>query len=149
MKTHFIIGCTLILLSISFKLSAQTDTTLKRIYEQQTIHFNGKSYVINNREIKIKDLYKEFDSCSPEAKEEMRLYRKYDKRAMIGNLGTAIFLTDIILLTTDTRLTMTTYWIVFTVGLIPSIIGIRNANKSYKHFSNAIWLHNRDVLLKK
>ncbi len=133
----------------------QCDTSLKAIYEKEVIYFQDGKYVKDNHQSKIswrdKEFLKLFDSCSEEAKDEIKLARKYDKRSSI--FGSASLVFDacgfvIIFGTTPSSLTDVALLISLGGTLTNIVFTNINSSKSARHLEKAIWLRNRDALIR-
>lgn len=151
MKISFLIVVTLIMLLVVLVTTAQTvDTSLKTLYNQQTIYLVGNKYFKNGEKKKsgifFQKLKKEFVNVSPDTEMEISLAVKNAKIANICS-GTALILVYGGLFTLATlpeavSLGAMTGGLVF---LVPTIIyGI----SSQRHLAKSVWLCNRDILTK-
>jgi hypothetical protein len=153
MKTFFLIVIALLMSAINMQIIAQeADTSLKTNYEQQTIYLDGTTnkYVKKNENKKIglfgKKLKHEFENSSLEAKQEIEIYSRHNKLgAIFSSVGLVIVFTTTILIP---EIVFPIYLGLTVIGYIPTTIGIIHLIKAPRHLNKAIWLYNRDVILK-
>lgn len=134
--------------------TAQTaDSSLKTIYEQQTIYFDGSTnkYVKNNQKKKSghfgKKLNQEFENSSAEAKQEMGMFMKNEKRAVL--FATAALVIVVVTAVIAPEITFVAAIVGVGVGLASYTTGVINLIKAPRHLHKAVWLHNRDIITKK
>lgn len=153
MKKLCIVATVSTLLMITSVSNAQnTKTECQTTYEQKTIFLNGSSgnYEKNGENKKIgvfgKQLKKEFDDASIEAKNEIELFQKKNKRAAIlsGVVACAIVSAAVV----APLVSIPVYAGIISLGIISEGFAIAYGIKSTKHLHKAIWLRNRDVLAK-
>ncbi len=141
---NFILLNLLVLLAFSQLVAQNKDSVaIKKYYEENAILWLGKSkYFKNNQSYQLKNLKNEF-KFSIDATYEFAQYRR-NRKLLIGSLIVTEVLAISSILATDPGIK---------VGLLAgSLIGISIAipasSKSFAHLNRAIWLHNRDILLR-
>lgn len=142
----------------SLTVSAQTatDASLKSIYEKETIYLYGGAgvYVKNGQHKKTglwgKQLSSEFVNCSPEAKEEMGMFVKRQKRAMLCALSAMALLGGTLTVLAIAPAAAITPVVATGLGgaLTLDVLAIPGSIKAQQNLHKAVWLHNRDVLTK-
>ncbi len=156
MRIFILLVSLLVLLFFSLGLSAQhCDTSLKAIYENEVIFFQDGKYVKDNHQSKIswrdKEFLKLFDSCSEEAKSEIKLAIKYDKRSSIfGFTSLAFDACAFAIIFGESPSSLTDALLFISLGgTLTNIVFLNiNSNKSVRHLEKAIWLRNRDALIR-
>jgi hypothetical protein len=141
-----------VFITLSFSAQSQVVSTrdsLVKVYEQSSIMLQGNKYTINGTSYKMgfgNSKIGETLKKSPMAYAEFALYKKNQKKSLILNLvgGSAALASVLVNQKTDkalfTGLSLT--------GLVCLGVSIPFNSKSTKQFNKAIWLYNRDVLLK-
>jgi len=123
---------------------AQSDSlAIKRYYEQNTIYWPGRrTYVKADKHYPLKNLRQEFE-FSKEAKLEWREYRRDKRRALICLVvGETLLLGGVI---SDEPIALLTA----TGGAVVLLtMAVKYSNRSFAHLNRAVWVHNRDVLLR-
>ena len=153
MKNYFLICMAVYLISACSPLTAQeSDSLLKSKYEHETLMLEGNRnvYCKNNQFKKIgfsgAGLEKEFKDATPESKEELHAFRKHRKR---GNLlliaGGVVFVSGAVLAPV---IALPVFVGAFGTGIGTYYVGAYNYYKSNRHLQKAIWLRNRDLLVK-
>jgi len=144
----------LMLTAFSPAMQAQTSintaavgiTDQKSVYESETIYLNGNMtrYTKNYAEKRVgvfgRFLKKEFETCSPESREEMLRSSKNKKQGTILSTTGGVALAAAIIITGPIGLGLAG------AALVPYTIGIIKLNRSQNQVQKAVWLHNRDVL---
>ncbi len=152
MKNHIAILWTIIMsLCCSLTIAQTADTTLKTIYEQQTIYLvspSSSKYMKNGEKkrsgIFYQKLQKEFVNVTPETEHEIILAVRQGKIATVFS-GTSLVLVSGALFIVALPVAFG-IWTVGAVFLVPTIIyGVL----SQRHLYKAVWLYNRDILIKK
>ena len=146
-KAPFLIPFLIPLLSLAFEATAQLDSlALWRKYEKEAIYFSGSGYIKGDQKYPIRDLKKEFE-FSPLGKEVYRMSRS-DKNmgrasVILGFVSYSVWINSI---SKNTKHPSPTP-LLATVGFwgISIPFSIRSVNRMNK----AVWLRNRDVLLRK
>ena len=154
MKKTVVIVLTLIVSFISLLTNAQTTSkdSIKAVYERESILLDGttNSYVKQNQKKKIgifgKKLSREFENSSADAKQEIDAFSKGSKSGIVYLASGVVVIAVAAALMPE--ITIPVYVGLTSVGLIPYSVGIVKMVKASRHLMKAIWLHNRDVLLK-
>jgi hypothetical protein len=136
----------LVLLGLTFFVSAQSRDSLeiKRYYEKNTIYWPGRrTYVKNDQHFPFINLKTEFE-FSKEATWEFKEYKKDSRRSIICLVLAETLLLSSFLLTNDPLPSIG----LIAAGGISLGFSIKFANLSFSHLSRAVWVHNRDVLLR-
>ncbi len=138
---------TLIFLLVSFVHStAQSDSLLlKRKYEAGAIYFSGRGYIKNETSYRLKYLKYEFK----ESKEGQLMYEmaRSDKRKFVFFYATSLvaIIVGPIVSRQNNQLTAG----LFFGGMISLGASINFSISSINKMHKAVWLRNRDVLLRK
>jgi hypothetical protein len=137
-----------------FKSISQTavDSVLKQRYEAETIYMDGNNscYYKNNklhkRGLFNRKLRKEFDSCSVESKQEIAncIHNQKTGSGCSVSSGIIFFGSFVALPFVAAPLAAG----IAVVAFVPYTIGVIKLYKANRQFNKAIWLHNRDVVLK-
>jgi Family of unknown function (DUF6010) len=144
----------IVFMTFSCTFSAQsqvvsTRDSLVKVFEQSSIMLQGNKYSINGTSYKMGFGNRNIGETlkkKPMAYAEFELYKKNQKKSLILNLvgGSAALASILVNQKTDkalfTGLSLT--------GLVCLGVSIPFNSKSTKQFNKAIWLYNRDVLLK-
>lgn len=126
-------------------LAAQNQDSLaiRKYYEENAILWPGwTKYIKGNKSFPLRNLKEEI-IYSPEAIHELSLYRKnraYLEITMIASTG--LLISAILVQDQKVKLGL------LTGSLITASISIPLSFNTSAHLSRAIWLHNRDILLK-
>lgn len=117
-------------------------------YERETIYLNGNmTRYIKNKTTKKTGLFArfikhEFDSCSAEAKTEMTSSVKHKKQGALFSLIGGVALVGGLVITGPVGLGLAA------AGLVPYTAGLIKSVKGQNKLQKALWLRNRDMLLK-
>ncbi len=143
MKTIFLFGCLFLLTWLCAKAQNQDSVAIKKFYEENTIYWTGSTkYIKNYQYFPLRDLKKEI-RLSPDAIHEYEQYRRNDRFLKTAFLASGAMLVSAILVKNrQVKLGL------LTGSVITATIAIPISFKSSAHLGRAIWLHNRDVLLK-
>ena len=140
----FILFNLLFLLSCS-QLSAQNQDSvaIKKYYEENAILWLGwTKYIKNNQSFPLKNLEKEI-VFSPDAIHEFSKYRRYRTYLNISAIvGGGLYLSALVAKDREVKLGM------FAGSLVALSFSIPFSLNTSKHLSRAVWLHNRDILLR-
>ena len=158
MKKIFFLFSGVIILSLPQTIYAQSigNDSLKDAYEHKTICLDGNNGAYVNRYIKSnqkkriglfgKRLHEEFANSSLDSKQEMETYivkrKKGFKYSVIG--GAVIIVSALVPV-----ISVPVFVGIAGASLIPCAIGTANWYKANNHLQKAVWLYNRDVLVKK
>lgn len=116
---------------------------IKRYYEQNTIFWPGrKVYFVGDQQFQLRDL-KEQLSFSREATFELREFKRDRRR-----YWTTLLLSEVLFVTSITSRHPQTGLPMLLAAGIGFSISTRYYNRSVAHLQRAIWVHNRDVLLR-
>ncbi|PBQ33828.1 hypothetical protein CNR22_19255 [Sphingobacteriaceae bacterium] len=134
-------------------LNAQNrDSVFKEKYEKETVllDLNTNCYTKNNTTKKIgffgKKINTEFENVGPESQQEYKRFRKQTKRGKILAIaGGVAFLT---VAAAAPVIAIPVFAIGFGGGVGAYSIGLTEIYRSRRHLNKAVWLRNRDVLMK-
>lgn len=154
MKKQHLFFCFLILtVGAHYGQGQQTDSLFCEKYEQEAILMNGNTnkYIKNNERKRIGifglRLQREFTMASPESKAE---YAKYCRRRKAGS---ALMITGGVVLLSITAVAPVVLFPIYAVTLVTGVGtylgGALCLNNSRRNLDKAIWLRNKDVLVKK
>lgn len=116
---------------------------IRRYYERNTILWTGKKkYFKDNQSYPLKNIVQEFE-FSKEALVEYNQYKKYQRRSWVAyGLSLGFFATSVLADRAEIGFP----------ALGATVIGfgffIGSQQRGLHHFQRAIWVHNRDVLLR-
>jgi len=152
MKLSSILSVFVLCWLLCFTVQAQSISkdSLLKIYETETILLIDDKYEINGQKHKMGfhggKLLLALDG-SPEAQSEMEISTKHSKRGIgyiIAGLACAVAAVAIM---DDTNLVP--YYSLLGAELILAGLGFNQLDKSSRHKVKAVWLFNRDILIKK
>jgi len=154
MKNKILICIAVYLISLCTCMIAQeSDTLLKGKYERETLMLEGnKNKYTKNKEWKRIGIFKpklegEFISSSPESKDEIKKFRKQRRRgAILLIAGGTVFISAAAV---APFIALPVFAASFGSGIGAYYFGAFDLHKSRKHLQKAVWLHNRDVLVKR
>lgn len=153
-KNQFVICLATCLLAAMFNgLKAQnSNEVFKEKYEKETLllDVDNNKFVKNKEKKKIgfsgKSLKPEFESVSPESKEEFLTFRKRSKRGKVLLIaGGTVFVTALVV---APFIVGPVFAASFGSGIGAYYVGVHDVRVSRRHLNKAIWLRNRDVLAK-
>lgn len=143
MKTLFLFACLVLLTLFCAKAQNQDSVAIKKYYEENTIWWNGSSHYIKSyQSFPLRDLKNEI-RFSPDAIDQYKEYRR-DYRFLRGTIIASTGLLVAAILVKDQKVRVG----LLAGSIIATTISIPIRYKSSIHLGKAIWLHNRDVLLK-
>lgn len=152
MKTRLLICTATFIIIASAPLFAQESVTLKEKYEKETILLDGnRNQYFKNKERKRmgvfgKRLKQEFSETSAESKEELAVFQRRRKRGSVLLIaGGAVFVSAAI---AAPFIALPVAIGAFGSGLTGYNIGAFNLYKSRNNLQKAVWLRNRDLLVK-
>ena len=143
MKTVFLFVCFLFL-GLSYAMAQNQDSVaIKKFYEENTIYWNGSTkYIKNFQSYPLRTLKQEIQ-FSPDAIHEYKEYRSDYNIARATLLASSVLLVSGILVKDhEVKLGL------LSCSIITATISIPFSLNANKHLGRAIWLHNRDVLLR-
>jgi hypothetical protein len=147
MKEYRFLISAVMLFGLAFEATAQLDSlSLWRKYESDVIYFSGGGFIKGDVKHPLRDLKNEFD-YSPLGKEVYRMARndRNLSRCFIA-LGVASEFFWLTSIGKRQNTKATAGFLVFTASFGVAIhLSIRSVNRMQK----AVWLRNRDVLLRK
>lgn len=121
----------------------QDSIAIRKYYDQNTILWTGtRKYFKNNQSCPVKNLRYEY-AFSKEATQEYQLYRKYNQRFWIVYVLSAAAVL-IVPFTDEPEVGVP----ILLSSLVGFGISLPIARRAQHHFHRAIWVHNRDVLLR-
>ncbi len=143
MRLLFLLGGFILLTLSQVHAQNQDSVAIKKYYEENAIYWLGwTTYYKNNQLFPLRDLKKEI-ILSPDAIYEFEKY-KHNRTGLeiSGAIGLGLFFSSFLVQDRQTK-----------VGLLAGsavalTISLPMSLSTGKHLSRAIWLHNRDVLLK-
>ncbi len=142
---RIIILFSLLFLLTTSQIAAQNQDSLaiKKYYEENAILWLGwTKYIKNNQSFPLKNLKKEI-IFSPDAIHEFSLYRRNRTYLNVSTvIGSGLFVSSFVAKDTDTRLRR------LAISMAVLTFSIPISFNTSKHLSRAIWLHNRDTLLR-
>ena len=140
-----------VIISVAFLLfsihaNAQLDSaTLKLKYEKEVIYFSGGRYVKGDVQYNFKNLKNEF-GFSVDGMNMYKMYQSdYQKQRLYGALFLVTYISGIVI-GVNTGGNVATAIIIG--SLIPMGVSFHFAFRADKRMKKAIWLRNRDVLLR-
>lgn len=141
----FIISAAFLLFSLH--ANAQLDTAaLKLKYEKEVIYFSGGKYVKDGVKYPYKQLKNEF-SNSPEGLKVFKMYESdAEKSRFASNAFLGLVITGIIVDFTTQQDKLASGLVL--AGIIPLGFSIHFSTRADKKMKKAVWLRNRDVLLR-
>ncbi len=121
----------------------QDSVAIKKYYEENAIIWLGwTKYIKNNQTFPLKNLEKEI-IFSPDAIHEFSKYRRYRTYLTISAIvGGGLYLSALVAKDREVKLGM------FAGSLVALSFSIPFSFDTSKHLSRAVWLHNRDILLR-
>lgn len=124
--------------------AALSQVGLKSKYEKEVIYFSGRYYFKNNERYSIKNLSSEFQN-SPDGLIELNL-AKSDSRKAKGFLliGALAYFSGAIVLSHNEDVGIG----LVAVSIPINLLSIHFSLKASKKLNRAVWLRNRDVLIK-
>ncbi len=143
MNCHFGIFLVLLISYHSCLAQNQDSVAIRKYYEENTLLWlGGNKYFKNSQSYPLKNLKNEI-VLSPDAIYEETQYRRNNRKALIGKIVTIGLLISPLLAKNQNTQVKLIYSSIFTMSITISI-----GYNAQKHLSRAIWLHNRDVLLR-
>lgn len=135
----------LILLLADSQIVAQNQDSMaiKKYYEENAILWLGwTKYIKNNQSFPLKNLEKEI-IFSPDAIHEFSLYRRNRTYLNVSAIvGGGLYLSALVVKDREVKLGL------FAGSLVAFSFSIPLSLNTSKHLSRAVWLHNRDILLR-
>lgn len=127
-------------------LSQVDSTEFKSIYDKETIYFSGNKYVKGELKYPIKFLEEEFN-FSPEGKNLYHL-SVVDSRnqKILASIGLGMFVSGLVLANNREKGIGAG---LFIGSIVPNIISLKFAIRSVNRQQKAVWVRNRDMLLRK
>lgn len=121
----------------------QDSVAIKKYYEENAILWLGwTKYIKNNQSFPLKNLEKEI-IFSPDATHEFSRYKRNRTYLSISAfVGSGLYLSALLAKDREVKLGM------FAGSLVAFSFSIPLSFNTSKHLSRAIWLHNRDILLR-
>lgn len=133
-------------LFFSFESYAQLDTAaLKLKYEKEVIYFSGARYVKGGTEYQLKNLKNEF-SFSVDGMNMYKMYQSdFQKQRLYSSLFLVTYISGIVIgLNTGGNVGTA----IIIGSLIPMGVSFHFGFSADKKMKKAVWLRNRDVLLR-
>ena len=134
-------------------IAQESDTIVKGKYERETIMLEGnKDRYSKNKKWKKIGIFKpklegEFIASSHESKDEVKIFRKQRRRgAILLIAGGTVFISSVVV---APFIALPVFAASFGSGISAYYVGAFDLHKSRRHLQKAIWLHNRDVLVKR
>lgn len=138
-----VIGFFMLKISTGVNGQNRDSIAVRNFYEQNTILWPGQNkYIKSNQSYPLKNLANEF-SFSKEASWEFKQYKQSRTVALITAIaGNALIISSTLTRDRGTRIGL------LGSSLVPLTISLTFSIKATPHLQRAIWIHNRDVLIR-
>ena len=143
MKIAILFNCFFLLSIFQSQGQNQDSLTIRKYYEQNTILWPGWTrYYKNNQSFPLRNLKNEIN-LSPDAIHEFALYRRNRTGLNVTMIaGTGLFVAALLVNDRQTKLGL------LAASTLTVAISLPFSFSTSSHLSRAIWLHNRDIILR-